>query len=115
MVGVAERRRQRFLRRVWRHEPLAIKLAIATGACHSVQTASYRPEVTVCDQKIGVGSTTAWPPTTMLDKHLPFVEEIAQDARDSSWSPSVRYAHLAVFSNFERLVLSVLLDCFDVS
>ena len=45
MAGGAVRRRLRLLRSTWRHEHMAIKMAIATCAHHCVQTAIYRPRV----------------------------------------------------------------------
>ena len=55
MAGAAVRRRQRFLRSMWRHEQTTIKMAFATCAHHSVQTASHRTKVAVCDQGVQVG------------------------------------------------------------
>ena len=47
MAGAAVRGRQRFLRSTWGHEQMAMKMAIATCAHHSVQTATSRPTVVV--------------------------------------------------------------------
>ena len=51
MAGGAVRRR---LRSIWRHEQLAIKMAIGTCAHHSVQTAIYRPRVEVVYHGISI-------------------------------------------------------------
>ena len=98
MAGSAVRRRQRMLRSMWRHEQMAIKLALAEKLHHSAcrPVLSKKEEVEQVRYNALLGQKTARAggslPAPLSADHDPVIERPAKRFRITGKSSAIRHA-----------------------